>query len=91
MGLADANTLEVTSEICSVCGRDVSRRISLFVNRVPHINDYQTKMEMGRRCPHEGWICIICDNTDSGGVMHNVEEIEFFIKFGRQVLLRVGE
>ena len=72
------------NEIC--CGQDVKRGSGLFANRVPECNDYQTKVEMGRRFPEGEWICIICDNTDSDGIIHNTEGIYFSIRFEKDCL-----
>ena len=74
------------SETCCVCGRDVSHSSALFANRVPELNDYQTRIEMGRGYPHGDWVCIICDNTDSDGVLHDVEDVEFSIRHGQDIL-----
>ena len=78
--------MNTISEICCVCGRDVSRRSSLFANRVPELNDYQTRVEMSRQYPRGKWVCIICDNTDSDGILHNIEDVEFSIKHSKDIL-----
>jgi hypothetical protein len=76
----------VNSEICCVCGRDVSRRSPLFVNRVPEGNDLITRLDIGREYPFGDWVCIICDNTDSDGEIHNMEDIEFSIRSARELI-----
>ncbi|MDP2952910.1 MAG: hypothetical protein Q8O76_06310, partial [Chloroflexota bacterium] len=73
-------------EICCVCGQDVKRGTNLFANRVPDGNDYQTKVEIGRRFPQGEWVCPICDSTDSGGVVHNIEDICFVMRLEEDYL-----
>ena len=57
-------------EICCSCGRSVARTSPLFVNRVPDLNKPAFRAKNGRKFPLGGWVCVICDNTDSGGVVH---------------------
>jgi hypothetical protein len=70
-------------EICSCCGRSVGEASPLFANRVPELNDAETRVEIGRRFPRGGWVCIECDNTDSDGLVHDLDHISFSIKHGR--------
>ena len=73
-------------EICCVCGRDVTRGSGLFANRVPECNDSQTRIEIGRKFPQGEWVCVICDNTDSDEVVHNIEEIIFSMRYEQEIL-----
>ena len=69
-----------------MCGQDVSRCSPLFANRVPDLNDCETRVEMGRKYPQGEWICIGCDNTDSDGIVHNLEDIDFSTKSSQSML-----
>lgn len=80
------NFMSNPSEICCICGHGVSHLTSLFVNRVPECNDYDTKVEMGRKFPEGEWVCIVCDNTDSDGVVLNLDEVEFSIESSEDAL-----
>jgi len=53
--------LEEDKEICNECGRSVKPGSGLFVNRVPDLNDYQTRVEMGKPFPEGGYVCAECD------------------------------
>lgn len=53
--------MEEDKEICNECGRSVALGSGLFVNRIPDLNDYQTRVEMGKPFPEGGYVCIECD------------------------------
>ena len=48
-------------EICNECGKSVKLGSGRFVNRVVDLNDFETKLEMGK--PHAAgeFICSDCD------------------------------
>ena len=48
-------------EICNHCGKDVSFGSGLFVNRVPDLNDFETRIANRREYPKGDFVCIICD------------------------------
>lgn len=55
-------------EICVECGHSVKLGLGKFVNRIPVLDDYETKKENGRPFPDGEWICEECDNerADNG-------------------------
>lgn len=55
------------------------------MNRVPELNDAETRAQSGKRFPRGGWVCILCDNTDSDGHVHNVDDILFSIAYSREL------
>ena len=50
-------------EICNECGVSVKFGSGHFVNRVPDLNDPETRKEMGKPFPNGEWICSKCDNA----------------------------
>ena len=50
-----------TTETCNECGCSVERGSGLFVNRVPDMNDKNTREEMGKPFPKGDFICVECD------------------------------
>ena len=54
------NTLD--TEICVKCGDSVKRGSGKFVNRIPVVDDFETKKEM-RNFPEGEFICEECDNA----------------------------
>ena len=53
------------TEICTLCGASVKFGSGNYVNRVPDLNDYQTKLEQKKPFPHGQFICAECDESDS--------------------------
>lgn len=49
-------------EICNECGRDVSIKSGLFVNRVIDLDDYQTRKKMNKPFPKGNYICRECED-----------------------------
>ena len=48
-------------EICTHCGRSVSFGSGLFVNRVPDLNDFSTRIANGLKYPLGDFVCRNCD------------------------------
>ncbi len=55
----------MSAEICNHCGRDVSLGSGWFINRVPDLNDMQTRKENGLKYPWGDFVCIECDSKTS--------------------------
>ena len=53
-----------TKEICNECGASVKFGSGNYVNRVPDLNDLETRLEMGKPFPYGQWICSKCDNEN---------------------------
>ena len=51
-------------ETCNECGVSVKFYSGHFVNRVPDLNDVETRLEMGKPFPLGEWICSTCDNKN---------------------------
>lgn len=49
-------------EICNHCGRDVSLKSGLFINRVPDFNDIDTRRLNGLRFVEGDFVCRECDS-----------------------------
>jgi hypothetical protein len=49
------------SEYCCECGRSVAPGSGLFTNRVPDVNDFMRRCEMGRPYPLGAYLCAECD------------------------------
>ena len=58
-------TKKMTTEICNECGQNVKIGSGLFVNRIPDLNDKETRIEMGKPFPEGDFICIVCDDKFS--------------------------
>src|ERR1035437_482116 len=52
-------------EICNECGESVKVGSGHFVNRVPDLNDLETRLEMGKPFPQGEFICSKCDNENN--------------------------
>lgn len=52
-------------EICNHCGRDVSFCSGLFINRVPDLNDIQTRVINNLNYPEGDFVCRECDSKSS--------------------------
>ena len=48
-------------EICNECGRSVAWGSGCYVNRVPDLNDIETRREMGKMFPEGDYMCAECD------------------------------
>ena len=53
-------------EICSHCGRSVKFKSGLFVNRIPDLNDIQTRISNGLKFPEGDFVCLECDQKLNG-------------------------
>ena len=49
------------SEICNECGRSVKAGSGLFVNRVPDLNDIETRKAGNKPYPEGDYICRECE------------------------------
>jgi hypothetical protein len=56
-----SRTEKVDGEICNECGCSVAWGSGHFVNRVPDLNDADTRREMGRPFPNGGYVCADCE------------------------------
>lgn len=52
-------------EICNHCGRKVSWGSGSFVNRIPDLNDIETRRVKGLRYPYGDFVCAECDSKTS--------------------------
>lgn len=52
-------------EICNHCGHSVALGSGRFVNRVPDLNDVETRVANALKYPSGDYVCEICDNLDS--------------------------
>lgn len=48
-------------EICNECGRDVSIKSGLFINRIIDLDDYKTRKIMNKPFPKGDFICRECE------------------------------
>ena len=48
-------------ETCSECGRSVAFGSGRYVDRIPDLNDYETRVRMGKPYPAGDFICADCD------------------------------
>lgn len=66
-----AGTLEkdegitMVEQICNECGRSVAPGSGWFVNRVPDLNDMETRRENGKPFPEGDFLCVECDEKGS--------------------------
>ena len=49
------------TEICNECSASVALGSGKFVNRVPDLNDVNTRKEMSKPHPHGDFVCATCD------------------------------
>lgn len=54
-----------SSEVCVECGRSVAMGSGNFVNRVPVLDDLETKKQNGYAFPHGDWMCPDCDACET--------------------------
>ena len=52
-------------QVCNECGVSVKFGSGHFVNRVPDLNDLETRLEMGKPFPQGEFICSKCDNENN--------------------------
>jgi hypothetical protein len=64
LGGSDYQLEEYRTDICVECGMSVRPGSGKFVNRIPVLDDYQVKVEGGRKFPFGEWICDECDKKD---------------------------
>ncbi len=50
-------------EICNECGKSVKPGSGKFVNRIPDLNDYVTRREIGKPYPQGGYTCDDCEHA----------------------------
>jgi hypothetical protein len=50
-------------EKCNHCGKDVSFGTGKFVNRIPDLNDVETRIDNNLMCPEGDFVCEECDNN----------------------------
>ena len=56
---------DMKKQSCVECGQSVRFGSGLYVNRIPVLDDYQTKVDNGRPFPRGEWICINCEEGRS--------------------------
>lgn len=56
--------IEKQTEICCECGDSVAAGSGKYVNRVPELNDYVARVEMGREYPDGDFVCAECDDMN---------------------------
>ncbi len=49
-------------QICNECGCKVHWGSGNFVDRIPDLNDYETKVDMNKAFPEGEYICRDCDD-----------------------------
>jgi len=54
-----------SNEICNHCGRSVKFGSGCFVNRIPDLNDLNTRLANNLRYPEGDFVCIECDEKSS--------------------------
>ncbi len=54
-------------EICNHCGKSVAAGKGYFINRIPDLNDINTRVANGLKYPIGDFVCHECDceNSDS--------------------------
>jgi len=52
-------------DTCVECGKSVRLGSGRFVNRVPVLDDYKTRVANGHPYPYGEYICVVCDNKNS--------------------------
>lgn len=55
----------MVEQICNECGRSVALGSGKFVNRVPDLNDIETRRENGKPFPKGDFFCGGCDEKSS--------------------------
>lgn len=50
------------TEICNECGRSVAGGSGRFVNRIPDLNDVETRKQMGKPFPDGDFMCQECED-----------------------------
>ena len=51
--------------VCNHCGHSVALGSGRFINRVPDLNDFATRIESRRPFPFGDFVCDICDNNSN--------------------------
>ncbi|GIW57427.1 MAG: hypothetical protein KatS3mg083_372 [Candidatus Dojkabacteria bacterium] len=54
-------SIKPDNEICNECGRDVSYKSGLFVDRIVDFDDYKTRKEINKLFPQGDYICRECE------------------------------
>lgn len=54
--------IELNAERCNICGRNVAPGSGWFVNRIPDLNTYEERIELGRKYPEGDFVCSACDS-----------------------------
>jgi hypothetical protein len=55
----------MVKKICNECGRSVALGSGWFVNRVPDLNEIETRKENGKAFPEGDFVCAECDAKGS--------------------------
>jgi hypothetical protein len=55
-------TVNTDSETCFECGDSVKFGSGKFVNRVPNLDDFETRVDMGTPNPFGEWLCQDCND-----------------------------
>ncbi len=55
---------EIVIEICNHCGREVHWGSSWYINRVPDLNDIQTRIDNNLAFPLGDYVCSECDQIE---------------------------
>jgi hypothetical protein len=55
------NSTNKIVEFCCHCGRSVAKGSGWFANRVPDLNDIETRIAMNRSYPEGDFVCTECD------------------------------
>jgi len=63
-------------EICNHCGRSVSLGSGLFVNRVPDLNDIETRIANNLKYVEGDFVCRECDEKTSDDEYGYSEDID---------------
>jgi len=68
----------IDTEICYECGRSVKGGSGRFANRIPSLDSYEERVDMGVQYPEGEWLCDECDQHAQDG------DEEYFSKFTRE-------
>jgi hypothetical protein len=61
----DKDYKKTLNEFCNHCGRNVKFKSGLFINRVPDLNDIETRKNNGLKFPLGDFVCFECDDKTS--------------------------
>lgn len=73
-------------EVCNECGRSVSYGSGRFIDRVPDLNTFETRVSMGKIYPQGDFLCKECDEhiklSDYAGLLLLTTDELDMLKFG---------